>query len=299
MSHPRKSARPRWWQWLTVLSLDAHLVAVVWQELFARVLKVGLPWFQPVLLGLAVWVVYVADRWIEGWRLSPEIVGTQRHSFSIRWRWPVFGTGVAAAFAALFIAALHLPAREWAASVVLIVPTLIYLLSHQLVHRHHPWRIPKELCIAVIFPLGTALAPVLLALPAQPGICHLISDITSGRLAALWMPLCLFGLLCFANLALISAWESEVDARHGQTSLALQFSRSLNLIHALPWLLAFLGAGAAVGTAGIDRAAGICVTGSALLMAALDRAEPRIGRESARTLVDLALLTPAVVLLLA
>ena len=289
--------RPPWWQWLTVLSLDAPLVAMLWQDLFASILRVRLGWYQYLLLGLTVWIVYAADRWIEGWRLSSETVQTRRHSFYIRWRWPVFIVGLIAIGACAALALTNLGLREWAAGVILVVPTLIYLLSHQLVHRHHPWRVPKEICIAVIFCIGTALAPVVFALPAALPVGQLPREIFSARLEALWVPLALFGLLCFANLALISAWESEVDTQHGQTSLALQFSKNLNLIRALPWLLAALGLAAALGTHDLDRTTGLCVAASGVLLGILDRVEPKIGRESARTFVDLALLTPAVALL--
>ena len=297
MLKPFTPGRPHWWQWLTVLSLDAPLVAVVWQGLFAHILEVRLGWYQYVLLGLTVWIVYAADRWIEGWRLSPDTVKTQRHSFYIRWRWPVFGVGVVAIAGCALIALTRLGLREWLAGFILVAPTLVYLLSHQLLHRLNPWRVPKEICIALIFCLGTALAPLVLALPAQIQVCHVIRDVGPGTLAALWGPLGLFGLLCFTNLALISAWEYEVDKQHGQTSLALQFSRRLDLIHTLPWLLALLGFIAALRTHDAERMAALCVTASALLLATLDRAEPKLGREAARALVDLALLTPAVVLL--
>ena len=297
MPQAHKLGNPCWWQWLTVLSLDAPLVALVWQALFARILNVELAWPQAVLLGLAVWVIYVADRWIEGWRLSPEIVLTQRHHFYILWRWPVFMICLVVILVGLGLAVVWLPGREWVASLVLAIPIAVYLLSHQFFHREHPGRIPKEICIAVLFPLGSALAPVVLALPTLlewPSIGAIIN----GRLTGLGVPLGLFGLLCLVNLALISAWETEVDAQHGQTSLALQFSHRLGLIRSLPWLLACLGAAAVGGTHGIDRVAGICATASAILLGILDYVEPRIGRQAARIFVDLTLLTPAVALFL-
>jgi len=298
MPPPSTPEHPPWWQWLPVLSVDAPLVALVWQSLFARILGVHLGWYQHVLLGLTVWIVYAADRWIEGWLLSAENVQTQRHLFYIRWRWPVFAIGILAILVCADLALTRLGRREWAAGFILVVPVLVYLISHQLVHRHHPWRVPKEICIAVIFCLGTALAPIVLALPPDLRTARWISGVALGRLEPLWVPLALFGMLCFANLALISAWEAEVDTRHGQTSLALQFSNRLNLIHALPWLLVVLGFVAALGTHDLDRITGLCVAGSGSLLGFLDRLEPRMGRESARALVDLTLLTPALALLL-
>ncbi|RYD19139.1 MAG: hypothetical protein EOP88_20115 [Verrucomicrobiaceae bacterium] len=274
--------RPLWWQWLTVLSLDAPLVAVLWQALFARVVEVGLPWHDPVLLGMAVWIVYAADRWVEGLRLSPDVVQTPRHLFYIRYRWPVFWTGVAVIAATTFIALMRLDVREFKASLVLLIPTLLYLFSHQLLHRHHPLRLPKEICIAVIFALGCALAPAVLA---------------SHRISELYLPALFFGVLCLANCALISVWEKEVDALHGQSSLALQLGRLSWLIRLMPWAI-FIPAVIALLTGGVvPRPVAGCSAASALLMGILDLLEPRIGRIPCRAAVDITLMSPAVVLL--
>jgi hypothetical protein len=80
--------RPEWWLWPTILSLDAPAVALAWQSLLALVVGVKLAAHHSVLLGLSVWLAYAADRWIEGWRLTPQTVRTQRHAFFLRWRWP-------------------------------------------------------------------------------------------------------------------------------------------------------------------------------------------------------------------
>jgi hypothetical protein len=279
-----KPGRPLWWQWLTVLSLDAPLVAVSWQALFAFVVNVRLPWHDPVLLGLGVWIVYAADRWIEGWRLSPEMVQTPRHLFYIRHRWPVFGIAVAVILATAVIAFIQLETREFKASFVLLIPTLLYLFSHQLLHRHHPLRLPKEICIAVIFALGCALAPAVHA----PDRLRLL----------LGPPVLLFCLLCFANCALISVWEKEVDARHGQTSLALQLKGAAVLIHLLPWLIAIASVAAVLAGNPASRAAAICAAASGLLLGLLDFFQPRLGRIPSRAAVDLTLMTPFISLIL-
>ena len=278
-----KPGRPLWWQWMTVLSLDAPLVALLWQGLFAWVVGVRLPWHDPVLLGLAVWIVYAADRWIEGWRLQPEMVQTPRHLFYIRHRWPIFGVGVVAMVATAFIAITRLESREFQAGFVLVIPTVIYLFSHQLLHRHHPLRVPKEICIAVIFALGCALAPAVHA---------------PDRIMMLGWPALLFCLLCFTNCALISVWEKEVDLRHGQTSLSIQLGRGAVFIHGLPWFI--LAAGLAVMVAGDSevRSAAICAASSGLLLGVLDLFQPRLGRIRSRAAVDITLMTPLFVFLL-
>jgi hypothetical protein len=275
--------RPQGWQWPAILSLDAPLVAVLWQALFARKLGVHLDWHDPVLLGLAVWIVYAADRWIEGWRLDLDTVQTQRHQFYLRHRWPVFWTGIAAIIATTVIAIARLGEREFKAGFVLLIPTLLYLFSHQLVHRHHPLRLPKEIVIAVIFALGCALAPAV---------------IVPEKIPSLLIPVTLFGLLCFANCALIASWEKEVDTLHGQTSLALQLKGRWAIIHALPWLV-FLSALVSVFlNPDPSHPGALCTAASGLLLGLLDLLQPRIGREAARAVVDFTLMTPVVLLLL-
>lgn len=283
MPQPFTSGRPAWWQWPSTLSLDAPLVAVLWQALFARKIGVRLDWHDPVLLGLAVWIVYAADRWIEGWLLPPEVVQTQRHLFYIRRRRPVFVVGLAAILAVLVIAVARLDAREFKAGFLLLIPTLLYLFSHQLLHRHHPLRVPKEIVIAVIFALGCAVAPAVAA---------------PGEIPALAVPVTLFALLCFANCALIASWEKEVDALHGQTSLALQLKGRWTLIHALPWLLAVAALVSVVLNPAPSHPGAFCAAASGLLLGLLDLAQPRLGRETARAWVDFALMTPVVLLFL-
>jgi hypothetical protein len=277
------NVRTPWWQWTSILSLDAPLVAVLWQALFARKLGVTLDWHDPVLLGVAVWIIYAADRWIEGWRLDLNTVQTLRHGFYIRHRWPVFWTGIFAIVATTVIAITRLDAREFKAGFILLIPTVLYLFSHQLVHRHHPLRIPKEIVIAVIFAIGCALAPAVVA---------------PENIPSLLVPVTLFGLLCFANCALIASWERDVDTSHGQTSLALQLKDRWALIHALPWLLFVAGLASFVFDHAPSHPGALCTAASGLLLGLLDLAQPRLGRETARAWVDFTLMTPVVLLFL-
>lgn len=274
--------RPHWWQWMTILSLDAPIVAMLWQWLLARVARVPLGWQHTFILGISVWLAYAADRWIEGWRLQPDQIRTQRHHFYQRRRWPLAYLGLAALGADLTIALLCLPAREIEAGLILLVPVAAYLLSHQLVHRHHAWRAPKEICVALLFGGGVAVFLV-----SHPG----------AALGALGGPLALFCLLCFANCALISAWEQAVDEAHGQTSLALQFRRAQAFTHALPWLLALASVVFAPPATGPVRTALVCAVASGALLGLLDLAQARLGSRLARALADFALMTPLAVLL--
>lgn len=272
----------RFWQWPTVLSLDAPAVALAWQALLARTSRVDLGWTDQAILGASVWLAYAADRWIEGWQLDPGKVKTQRHAFYQRHRWGIaFAWGIVLA-AAVTLSLLTLDVRAWIEGLVLLTAVLAYLLSHQFIHRGHPGRAPKEACVAALLSGGVAL--FILAKPA-------------ANLEALAAPLCLFAFLCFANCALISVWESDVDASHGQTSLAFQVSEADSLARTLPLILA--GASAAVGFfQPAARAAAGSAFASSLLLYVVDRFQQKMGRRKARVLADVVLLTPVFPLLL-
>jgi len=274
--------RPHWWQWPTVLSLDAPAVALLWQWLLARVAGVNLGWPQGFVLGTSVWLAYAADRWIEGWRLDPGQIQTQRHDFYQRWRWPLCFVWCAVLGADLAVAILGLASREFTAGLLLLLPVIAYLLSHQLVHRHHLWRVPKELCVALL--LGGGVSVFLFA---RPGV----------TVRPLLGPLGLFTLLCFANCALISLWEQDVDEAHGQTSLVLQFRRGRRFARGLPWVLALAALAFAPAASGPVRTVLVCAVLSGGLLGLLDLAQSRLGPRPARVLADVALMTPLAVLL--
>jgi hypothetical protein len=276
------SGKPYWWQWPTVLSLDAPAVAVLWQWLLARTAHTSLGRPHAFILSASVWLAYAADRWIEGWRLAPDRIRTQRHHFYQRWRWPVAAFWLLVLAADLGTAFGRLSRREIAGGLLLLAPVLAYLLSHQLVHRHHRWRAPKELCVAALLAAGVALFPL-----AQPTVA----------LQPLVAPLALFALLCLANCALISVWEHAVDETHGQTSLARQFRRGAAVSRTLPWLLAVAAAVLASTATGETRVAAVCAAASSILLGLVDRLEPRTGPQLARVLADVALLTPLAPLL--
>ena len=271
---------PRWWQWPTVLSLDAPLVSVLWQALLARVVLLRLDWSATVVLGLSVWLAYAADRWIEGWRVDRRVVQTLRHGFYQRFTWPVAAVWSVVLVVDVWLALSRLSAFDLLAGSMLLMAAVAYLLSHQLVHRHHPWRVPKEICVAALLSGGVAV--FLLRAPA---------------VERLTMPLALFGLLCLANTALISVWERHVDRAQGQTSLAIDYGGAAPVIHLLPWLIAALAVASVLTHDDVSRVAAVCAGASALLLATIDRVEPRIGWQAARVLSDVALMSPVVPLI--
>jgi hypothetical protein len=156
-----------------------------------------------------------------------------------------------------------------------------YLLSHQLVHRHARWRVPKEICVAALLTAGAGVFVV-----------------TELRAPGVAFVLALFALLCFANCALISVWERHVDRAHGQTSLVVDGPGNVHAIRLIAPVLFIVCAGVLVGAEGGVAVASACAGASALLLAVTDQGEATIGRQAARVLADVALMTPAAALAL-
>ncbi|MEO8127476.1 MAG: hypothetical protein ABJF23_25775 [Bryobacteraceae bacterium] len=194
-STPFSPNRVRPWLWANLLSLDAPIVAILWQQLFSRSLNVPTTAAAAVTLAAAVWLIYASDRVLDAAR---EPGHSARHRFYRRhWRsvvpallvalllagWlaltgirkPVFYNGLAMlALVALYFAAVH--------------------LAPQFIRSF--W--PKEMVVALIFSVGTCI-PVWTFAPY-----------------ALWAaPLALFAALCWINCAAIAYWET--DALHPST----------------------------------------------------------------------------------
>ncbi len=271
--------RPHWWQWITVLSLDAPLVAVLWQWQLARVAGVQLRAAPIFILGSSVWLAYAADRWLEGWRLEPDRVRTQRHRFYQRRRWPVAVIWFVLIAGDVATAASALDRRALAAGCALLLLVAAYLLSHQLLHRHLPLRPPKEACVALLMGMGAALFVF-----SAPG----------AVISRLPGPLALFILLCLANCLLISAWEIPVDEVHGQTSLVRQFPAAGALSRVFPWAVAAACLLFSAWAEGPARSAALSAAAGCLLLVLVDRIERRVGWALARVLSDVALMTPLI-----
>jgi hypothetical protein len=268
----------KWWQWPTVLSLDAPVVAAVWQWYLGLIAGVPVGWAETAVLGTSVWLAYAADRWFEGWRVAPEAVCTPRHRFYQLHRWSVAGVWVAVLLSDITLSCTRLTTRELAAGAILLVPAMLYVFSHQVLHRHRRLRLPKEICIALLIAGGTSVFVF-----ATPAAHH----------ERIIIPLSLFVLLSFANVLLIGVWEHEVDKIQGQVSLARQFSIASRFARIVPWIIVVTTVACRLKTDLPISTTG-CVAGSALLLVWVDRLERKISWQPARILADAALLTPLV-----
>lgn len=200
-SESRRNNIP-WWLWPNVLNLDAPIVAVVWQEMFARVVGEQLTAEHRWLLFLAVWQIYFVDRWLDS-RRDPEIQ-TDRHRFHGNVG-PVGWVIEAAAFVASIALALRcLNPDGWiGAAALLALSGICFAMTHL---GKSSWHLvfPKELWIGVVFACGCALQPWTLAASVPEWL-------------AAWIVL--FAALCFFNCAAITLWECQPADRENPRSL--------------------------------------------------------------------------------
>ena len=250
--------RARVWLWPNLLSLDAPAVALLWQVLFVRCFHGNLESATVVLLALAVWLIYAADRMLDALRGSCR---TLRHAFYRR-HWRVVSALWVAVFGACgWIAWTQLPEGLWTPGLTMTAVALLYLLAVHLIPKLWGSGV-KEAAVGVVFAAGVSVV-------AWPMV----------RSTADLLAIALFCLLCWMNCAGIEDWERGSHARSSVVCVA--------------GIVALL----AVFLLPERRPVLACAeTASALGLVMLDRLSGRISREAMRVLADVMLLTPVLFL---
>ncbi|MEC8218990.1 MAG: hypothetical protein VX014_00030, partial [Verrucomicrobiota bacterium] len=72
----------RLWQWPNILAVDTALAAILWQLGLVRALDTEIGWAASVVLGLSVWLTYVADRLFDVWSREKVALFSLRHQFA-------------------------------------------------------------------------------------------------------------------------------------------------------------------------------------------------------------------------
>lgn len=259
--------------WMTLLSLDAPAVAALWQRLFARSFQAPVEGSVTLLLALVVWLIYVADRFLDTLAAPPQDVEAARHSFYRRRR-GAFALPFLSAFAvACWLAWTRIERRTFRHGMIILLAVGVYFL---LVHLPRPRAgVPKELLVGVLFGLGTCF-PVW-------------EQMKSGELRLL-PPFLVFTALCWLNCAAIesSEWARLRQHRFGRPH---------------PWTvwlgkhLTLAAGAAALGAAGMLLAGGEARLAVAEIFSAggfvlLDFWGEKISLDVYRVLMDVALFTP-------
>jgi len=255
-------------------SLDAPSVALVWSLAFAWVARVRLPWWVPVLLMLAVWAVYVADRLLDaraGLRSARLNSLRDRHLFHWRHRRMLLPLAIAAASAAAWLVFVFMPAGALERNSLLAVASLVYFTR---VHTGSRLSLPvsKELLVGLLFTAGCALpAWSRAAIPRHTLFLPLL------------FPVVFFTLLAWLNCHAIDRWEAYPDSASRLPIFSLAslvalagLLLSVFLFPTQPRSAALFAAGAA----------------AALLLSLLDHLRNRLTPVTLRAAADLVLLTP-------
>ena len=252
-------------QWSNTLAIDAVLIALCWQAVFASIFGQTLNVPAISVLGLSIWLTYCADRLLDVRKRPLEQLHSIRHRFAKRHAktlWKTWGSVLAIN---LSIAFAGLTMNQLRNGTVLLSVCLLYtVLNQKLSDRFFP----KELCVAVIYAAGV----VIFLLPAPD----------------IWLPCGILMLLCLINCLIISAREQQIDAAMQVRSIAQSMTRlpillyipSLYMLSLLEtqWLIPF---------------------GSSLAALALVQiCSNRLSTESFRVLADAALLVGPLLTLL-
>jgi len=261
---------PPVWLWPNVLSLDAPVVALVWQAFLAQRYELPLRLPGRIALFLTVWSIYIADRLLDVRRPA---VGAEpaRHRFYRRHRKLAMGLLAALLLADLAIAVLWLRPAVLLNGLVPLAAVLLYLIALNLSHR----QIAKELVVAFVFTTGTFLVAW-------------TND--SASPVTLLAPAAAFLLLCLANLTGIETWEGE-ELRAGS---APPHVTTRALVRAARVWVPLLAAASLVKARDPWY---LAITISAAAITGLLYAGRRISAEASRVLVDAAMLAPVFFLL--
>jgi hypothetical protein len=272
-------------EWWHLLSLDAPTVAALWSWFFARAMHLRLSFVPALLLALGTWLLYVADRILDGLRQRPGELLRERHRFHARHRTAFL---VAASLLVVFLAwfvltRMHPEARRddaWIAAFAILYLFAVHRRTTS-VYPNAP-RLPKELAVGILFAAATAV-PAWSRLSAGAGL---------GK-AQLAPAVVFFALLCWINCVGIEKWEACSPAQlvcvnqHASTRWA-----SLHLRRIVTMIALFSLAGALLAPSRGLMAVYLAALLSSGLLFALDTRSSRISPLYLRIAADAALLTP-------
>lgn len=250
--------------WLTTLSLDAPLVAVAWQALLAESFGRALGWERRALVFACVWLGYTADRWLDV--RSRDAESSARHDWHRQRAREVGAAWVATLLAALALAWHSLDAAEWMAGLALAAASVVYAGAAQAQGGARAEPFLKTIGVGALVAAAAALYSVR---------WRAVDGQTALTLAAL---VALFSLNCLA----LRRWERPDRAPPSRVEIGSAAAVALGA-------LGLFGSGP-------QRPAGVAVLLSLLALGAIEARRSRVGEELSRTLADVALMSPFLIL---
>jgi hypothetical protein len=258
--------------WVHVLSLEAPIVAVLWQAALAKAHGVTLMPMLHVGLGLAVWTIYALDRTWDTFH-DRDPWHDRRHAFYRRHRWKLLLLIIpAAAVVLVWMALREIPEGIFWQAVSISVLTGLYFLIYLM--RLVPALMPKPHAAALLFALGCTTSVRFFSMPetwAEP--------VTECAILA---------LLVLSNLSGIAAREEELRGQSWRWRRAHPTMLFGNI--AIVLLLIFYIQKGSFDAVMLAPATAVLV-GLALL-ALLHRVRTHTSEDAYRILADLAVIAP-------
>jgi hypothetical protein len=149
--------RRRPWIWPTLLSLDAPLVAVLWELLFAAGLRARVEPAVTAVMALTVWLIYVADRILDSFQTDEETPQPVRHRFYRAHRMAFLPAFFAIFVFTCWLAIAHLDSKTLRAGIILGLIVGVYFATVHFVGTAAQKWFPKELVVAFLFAAGSGL----------------------------------------------------------------------------------------------------------------------------------------------
>ena len=201
-------------------SLDAPLIAVVWQSVLARDLAVELALHHHLILGFSVWLAYSADRFCEP--LLPVSQTATRYEAFKNSRRAFCSCWAACLFLAVFFSVFHLSFKCLVLGLTLAALSLAnFYLCFMESRKGVFLSCPKEVRTACILSLGCVFFPAYLSTNAFPEILLFTN---------------LLFLAFFMNCLYVSKWELHKDRDRGRLSF---LQKKIKLMKWLPRVSCF------------------------------------------------------------
>lgn len=263
--------------WLNLVCLDAPIVAVTWQLLFARSFHVPLSMAERAALFLTAWLIYLTDRFADVLHLSPADSQSLRQRFC-RDHWPGWiAACVLIAALDLWIISRALDRETIRVGIFVGTISLVYLAVNYWLGK--AWRfLPiKEICVGSLFAAG--------------GLAVLFMRHESS--SQFLITFVLFAALCSLNCISIAIWERDLDLGQRKNSIATRWAGARTFLRPAAILIVILAV--ALGTR-TTLSVYVCIGASALMLAMLDLLGEKIWRDERTALADLVLLTPLILI---
>ena len=136
-----------WWLWWNILSADAPMVAVLWAALLSHASGSRLHVVDGTILFLAVWLIYIGDRLLDGWTAKNRAVLRERHRYCEGHRTILAGLLGVACIAIFLLTFGYLPSGEINAGVKLGALLIAYMMSIHIGRARLASLLPKELVV--------------------------------------------------------------------------------------------------------------------------------------------------------